>query len=149
MSSHQNDDIKCSTDTATATITVANNAVAATTWTIITRNVLSSTTFSIASIKSETSTSVTIDENTSTGMTITHPTAAFQVLDRFDMQVNGGDTSTTVDAAGSEYVMFIVDHSDETKTNLESGTNAVFYVPFLVQSSQTNTQLLIPTTATF
>ena len=67
----------------TATITVSYNAVAATTWTIITRNVLDSFTFSISSIKSKTTDGITIDENISTGVIITHPTNTYQVVDDF------------------------------------------------------------------
>ena len=138
---HQNDDIKCSTATTTATITVSNNAVAATSWTIITRNVLSSTTFSIGSIKSETTASVTIDENTSPGVTITHPTDAFQVLDGFIMEANDGTVlgDASADIGGSDTIMFYVDDADNTNTDLEISTTAVFYVPFLKQSSQSNT----------
>ena len=44
--------------------------------------------------------------------------------------------------------MFYVDHSGEI-TNLDNGTEATFYVPFLVQSAPTNTQLLIPVDADF
>ena len=142
VSSHQSDDILCSTATTTAIITVKTNAVAATSWTIITRNVLSSTTFSIASIKSETTDSVTIDENASPGVTITHPTNDFQVLDGFIMEANDGSAlggMGVIDIGGSDTIMFFVDDGDNTNTDLEDDTTAVFYVPFLKQSSQSNT----------
>ena len=119
MSSHQSDDITCGTATNTATITVATTAVEATTWTIITRNVLSSTTFGITSITSETTSGVTIDESTSTGVTITHPTETFQILDDFDMVANDGVSLTgNADLPGSVAIMFHVDDDDGDKVNL-------------------------------
>ena len=48
------------------------------------------------------------------------------------MEANDGTFGNNPDVPGSDVVMFYVDHSDNTKTNLESGTNAVFYIPFLV-----------------
>ena len=45
--------------------------------------------------------------------------------------------------------MFIIDDTANTNNDLETTTPITFYVPFLVQSSQTNKQLLIPDTATF
>ena len=58
-------------------------------------------------------------------MTITHPTDNFQVLDGFVMDPN---------VAGSTVVRFYVDHDSGDKTDLDIETNAVYYVPFLVQS---------------
>ena len=134
VSTHQSDDITCETATNTVTITVATTAVEATTWTIITRNVLSSTTFGITSITSETTSGVTIDESTSTGVTITHPIDTFQVVDDFRMVANDGTALTSnADIPGSVAIMFYVDNSSDI-FSLEDDTNAVFYVPFLVQS---------------
>ena len=45
--------------------------------------------------------------------------------------------------------MFYVTDATDSLDNLESGTTMTFYVPFLVQSDQKNTQLLIPTGADF
>ena len=51
-------------------------------------------------------------------------------------------------AAGGGNIMFYVkDASSNPKpTDLETGTTAVFYIPFLVQSFQSNKDLIIPLT---
>ena len=55
MQSHQNDKTYCSTSTNTAAIILASDTTTETptSWTIITRNILSSTNLAISSIKSE------------------------------------------------------------------------------------------------
>ena len=67
---------------------------------------LSSNTFSIGSIKSETSASVTIDENIAPSVIITHPTDAVQVVDGFIMEANDGTLGSNAGKAGSEHIIF-------------------------------------------
>ena len=82
VSSHQNSDISCVTTSNTATIGVSNNAVAAASWTIITRNELSGSSFSITSITSTTGTE-NIDQASNTGVTFSYTSETTQKVDSF------------------------------------------------------------------
>ena len=90
VSNHKNSDITCSIDTTTATITVANNAVAATSWSIVTRNVLISIELAISLIISKTgSTIIDLNDNTGTAFALTSETS--QTIETFEVQSNDGE----------------------------------------------------------
>ena len=57
------------------------------------------------------------------------------------MEANDGTLGETdkIDIGGSDTIMFYVNDSNDFNYNLEVSTNAVFYVPFLKQSSPSNT----------
>ena len=147
ISSHQNSDITCSIDTTTATITVANNAVAATSWSIVTRNVLISTELAISSITSKIgSTIIDLNDNTGTAFALTSETS--QTIGTFEVQSNDGEFNSNPNTAGGGNIMFYLTDPGSSTDDLESGTVANFYIPFLVQSSQANKDLLIPVSGT-
>ena len=147
VSSHQNSDITCSIDTNTVTITVANNAVAATSWSIVTRNVLTSTELAISSITSKTgSTIIDLNDNTGTAFALTSETS--QTIETFEVQSNDGTLNNNPNTAGGGNIMFYVTDPGSSTDDLLSGTVARFYIPFLVQSSQSNKDLLIPVSGT-
>ena len=147
VSSHQNSDITCSIDANTVTITVANNAVAATSWSIVTRNVLTSTELAISSITSKTgSTIIDLNDNTGTAFALTSENS--QTIATFEVESNDGEFNSNPNTAGGGNIMFYVTDPGSSTDNLLSGTVASFYIPFLVQSSQSNKDLLIPVSGT-